>query len=256
MESGAAESYSDVAVVMITRNEEAAVGKVIRDARDALPGAEIFVIDGSTDNTPEIARELGATVVREPGGGFGPALHAALMIPRQPIVVTVDADDTYPPSAFPVLVNLIREGWDVAGTDRLGTHRPKTMNLSNWVANHALSGLASLRSRTRLRDVHSGQRAYRSALIHSFDWDYSGQAFPVDLLFWPALVQKKVTEIPIAYRERIGETKLQRWVSGKATIRRLLRRRSTVRRRGSPRGHPDGSNVRLDEYSSGQGGLE
>ena len=43
-----------------------------------LPGAEILVVDGSEDRTPEIARLAGATVIREPGGGFGPALHAAL----------------------------------------------------------------------------------------------------------------------------------------------------------------------------------
>jgi glycosyltransferase involved in cell wall biosynthesis len=252
MGSYESERYSDVAVVMITRNEEAAVAKVIRDAQEALPGAEIFVIDGSTDATPEIARKLGATVVPEPGGGFGPALHAALTTPHHDIVVTVDADDTYPASAFPVLVRLIREGWDVAGTDRLGTHRPKSMNLFNWFANHAFSGLASLRARTRLRDVHSGQRAYRSDVIHSFDWDYAGLAFPVDLLFWPALVGRKVTEIPITYSERIGETKLRRWRSGKATMRRLLRPRSSVRRMGSPGERPDRSAIRLHESSSGQ----
>ncbi|MGA2283477.1 MAG: glycosyltransferase family 2 protein [Candidatus Dormibacteria bacterium] len=227
--------------MMITRNEEAAVGKVIREAREALPGAEIFVIDGSTDGTPEIARQLGATVLREPGGGFGPALHAALMAPRQPIIVTVDADDTYPPSAFPMLVSLIREGWDVVGTDRLGRHRPKTMKLINWIANHAFSSLASLRARTRLRDVHSGQRAYRSELLHSFDWDFSGLAFPVDLLFWPALTRHKVTEIAIPYRERVGDTKLRRWKSGRATLRRLLRSRAAVRRSGQASGNPSRS---------------
>jgi glycosyltransferase involved in cell wall biosynthesis len=218
-----AERYPDVAIVMITRNEEAAVTKVIRDAQQALPGAEVFVIDGSSDATPQLAREAGATVIPEPGGGFGPAMHAALMTPHHPIVVTVDADDTYPPSAFPVLVRLIREGWDVAGTDRLGARRPDAMKLLNWTANHLFSGVASLRSRTRLRDVHSGQRAYRATVLHSFDWDYSGLAFPVDLLFWPALAGLKVTEIPIEYAERIGETKLGRWVSGKATVRRLVR---------------------------------
>jgi glycosyltransferase involved in cell wall biosynthesis len=235
MLSAESQHYSDVAVVMITRNEEAAVAKVIHDARESLPEAEIFVIDGSSDATPQIAREAGATVMREPGGGFGPAMHAALLTPHQPIVVTVDADDTYPASAFPMLVRLIREGWDVAGTDRLGTRPPEAMKFLNWAANHAFSGVASLRARTRLRDVHSGQRAYRATVLRSFDWDYSGLAFPVDLLFWPALVGLKVTEIPIHYSERIGETKLQRWVSGKATIRRLVRRRSAVKSNGLER---------------------
>ena len=224
-----AHPYSDVAVVMITRNEEKAVAKVIDDAANALPGAVIYVIDGSSDATPEIARRQGATVIREPGGGFGPALHAGLMAPDRPIVVTVDADDTYPASAFPALVRLIREGWDVAGTDRLGVRRPEAMRPLNWIANHVFSGIASLRAHTRLRDVHSGQRAYRAAVLHAFDWDFAGLAFPVDLLLWPALAGYRVTELPIAYTERIGETKLRRWVSGRATMRRLLRSRAACR---------------------------
>jgi glycosyltransferase involved in cell wall biosynthesis len=223
------ESYQDVAVVMITRNEERAIGKVIDDAKRALPGAEVFVIDGSDDRTPEIARQAGATVIREPGGGFGPAMHAALMAPHRPIVVTIDADDTYPAAAFPTLVRLIREGWDVAGTDRLGGW-PRAMPLANWMANRTFSRLASLRVGKRLRDVHSGQRAYRAAVLRSFEWDYAGLAFPVDLLFWPALAGLEIVEIPIAYAERIGQTKLGAWASGRATLRRLSRPRAMVKR--------------------------
>ena len=222
--------YYDVAVVMITRNEERAVEKVVRDAMEALPGAEIFVIDGSDDATPEIAARAGAIVIREPGGGFGPALHAALLAPTRPIIATVDADDTYPATAFPKLVELIREGWDVAGADRLVTRPPAAMPFANWIANAMFSALGSLRARTRLRDVHSGQRAYRAEVLHSFDWDYTGLAFPVDLLLWPALEGLRVTEIPIAYSSRIGETTLNRWKSGRATIRRLARRRSSVKK--------------------------
>jgi glycosyltransferase involved in cell wall biosynthesis len=223
------ESYPDVAVVMITRNEEQAIARVIEDAMQALPGAEVFVIDGSDDRTPEIARRAGATVIREPGGGFGPAMHAALMAPHQPIVVTVDADDTYPAAAFPVLVRLVREGMDVAGTDRLGG-RPRAMPVANWLANHLFSAIASLRARRRLRDVHSGQRAYRRDVLHFFEWDYRGLAFPIDLILWPALAGFEIVEIPIPYTERVGETKLRRWPSTRATFRRLFRSQAIVKR--------------------------
>ena len=74
-----------------------------------------------------------------------------------------------------------------------------------------------------LRDVHTGQRAYRRAIIDQFDWDTSGLAFPVDLLLWPAAAKMKITEIPIPYRDRIGETTLHRWADGKETMRRLFR---------------------------------
>ena len=222
-------SYEDVAVVMITRNEEQAIGKVIGDARRALPGTEVVVVDGSDDLTPEIARRAGVTVVREPGGGSGPALLAALMASQRPIIVTVDADDTYPASAFPVLVRLIREGCDVAGADRLGRW-PRAMPLSIWLANQAFSALASVRARRRLRDVHSGQRAYRAGVLRAFAWQPGQSALTVDLLFWPALAGLRLIEIPIEYRERIGNSKLSRWAGGRDTLGRLLRSKAAVRK--------------------------
>lgn len=227
------DGYGDVAVVMITRNEEDAIAKVLRDAREALPGAELVVVDGSTDRTPEIAAAEGARVIAEPGGGPAPALLCALRASDRPIVVTVDADDTYPAEVFVDLVDAVRAGADVAGTDRLGRRPPAAMPVPNWVANVSFGLVASLRARRRLLDVHSGQRAYRRSVIDAFEWDTSGLAFPVDLLLWPAYAGYRVVEVPIPYRERVGETTLGRWASGKQTLRRLTRPGRRIARRGA-----------------------
>jgi len=64
-------------------------------------------------------------------------------------------------------VQLVRDGCDVAGGDRLAGW-PGAMSLANWLANRAFGVLASVRARRRLRDVHSGQRAYRAAVLGSF----------------------------------------------------------------------------------------
>ena len=216
--------YHDVSVVMITRNEEYAIGKVVDDAYAALPGCQVLVIDGSSDRTAEIAAEHGALVLREPGGGPAPALLFALKAASRPIVVTVDADDTYPPEIYPELVERIRSGYDVAGTNRLGLIPPKAMPIRNWIANILFNLIASIHSGKVLRDVHTGQRAYRREIIDHFDWDTSGLAFPVDLLLWPAVAGMKISEVPIPYRDRIGETTLNRWADGRETIRRLFRK--------------------------------
>ncbi|HEV3187213.1 MAG TPA: glycosyltransferase family 2 protein, partial [Acidimicrobiales bacterium] len=129
------QDYDDVSVVMITRNEEGAIAKVVDEARMALPGCDVIVVDGSSDRTPEIAKEHGAKVFVEPAGGPAPALLFALRASTRPIVVTVDADDTYPADIFPELVRRVREGDDVVGTNRLGRRPPKAMPLRNWLAN-------------------------------------------------------------------------------------------------------------------------
>ena len=137
-------TFSDVAVVIITRNEEKSIAKVVRDVQNALPGVAVYVVDDSTDNTKEIAIACGAIVSDGPRRGFGPAFHQALLTPQEPIVATIDADNTYPAEAFPALIDLIRNGSDVAGANRLGYGRPSAMPLQNYVSNVVQSGHAKI----------------------------------------------------------------------------------------------------------------
>jgi uncharacterized membrane protein YbhN (UPF0104 family) len=56
--------YDDVSVVMGSRNEEKAIRKVITDIQKATNNqAEIVVVDGFTDRTPEIAKLLVASLL-------------------------------------------------------------------------------------------------------------------------------------------------------------------------------------------------
>jgi glycosyltransferase involved in cell wall biosynthesis len=208
---------------MISRNEEGAIAKVVQDVRHVVPGAEVVVVDGSADRTPEIAAAHGARVIPEPGGGPATALIGALRASDRPIVATVDADNTYPPELLPAIIELARCGFDVVGTDRLGFGRPATMQRQNYLANRFFNVIASIRTRRRVRDVHSGMRAYRRAVIDRFNWDTKGLALPVDLLLWPIAARLRVLEVPIEYRDRIGTTKLVRLPGTLWTLRRLLR---------------------------------
>lgn len=237
MHEPSSDDYSDVAVVMITRDEEQAIGKVVGDVLAELPGCRVYVIDGSSDSTPQLARAAGAVVIAEPGGGFGPALHAALSTPTEPIIATLDADDTYPVNMLPYMIHRVRGGVEVMGGSRLSWTGTSHMPVSNWIANLGFNVIASAAARRRVRDVHSGMRVYQRHVLLSFDWRYEGMAFPVDLLLYPMLGGFRVEEIRIDYHERIGDSKLQKWPSTKATLKRLFSAKGTVKgRRRSPPG--------------------
>ena len=61
-----------IAVLVPCFNEEAAISKVVKDFRAALPAATVFVFDNnSTDKTAEIARAAGAEVFEEKHRGKG-----------------------------------------------------------------------------------------------------------------------------------------------------------------------------------------
>ena len=221
---------------MITMNEENSIRRVARDLRRDLPGASVTIIDSSTDRTPEIAAEEDVEVVRQfPPRGYGPAMARALGHPRRQIVVTLDCDGTYPTASIPELVNMARSGCDVAGTTRLGFGKPRAMPWPNYLSNRLFNVTASILFLRRVRDVHSGMRAYRRETIHGFSWLIEAPALPVELLLLPIRAGLRVREVPIAYRERIGESTLDRLSSAVWTFRRIVRSR-TVRLAGAHTG--------------------
>ena len=136
------------------------------------------------------------------------------------VVITLDCDDTYPVEMIPTLAAMIEEGWDLVNTSRVH-HRPKAMPFANFLANRGFAVAARVLHGIKTTDVHSGMRAYRKSMIDAVTWQEKGPALPVDMLIIPYRRKFRVTEIPIDYRERIGQTTLRRWSSTMWTLRRL-----------------------------------
>ena len=91
-----------IAVLVPCYNEEAAIAKVVRDFRAALPGATIYVYDNnSKDQTVARAREAGAVVRTEPRQGKGNVVRRMFADIEADIYVLVDGDDTYDAGAAP-----------------------------------------------------------------------------------------------------------------------------------------------------------
>lgn len=98
---------SGLTVLVPAYNEAASVADTIRSLQaQTCPPAEIIVIDdGSTDDTGEIARALGVTVVRPPTntGSKAGAQNFALPLVRTEYVMAIDADTTLAPDAIELL---------------------------------------------------------------------------------------------------------------------------------------------------------
>ena len=212
-------------VSMITMNEEKAVAKVVHDIRRVAPDAEILLVDSSKDRTAEIATDLGCRVIKQfPPQGYGPAMDRAVREASGDVVITLDCDDTYPVEVIPQLVKLIDDGYDLVNTTRTWK-RPQAMPFANFLANRVFALAARILHGLKTTDVHSGMRAYRKSMIDRVQWIAKGPALPVDMYVVPFRRGFKVTEIPIDYRERIGETTLHRWSSTVWTFKRLWKAR-------------------------------
>ena len=215
-----------VLVGMLTKDEEKSIEPMVRAIRQALPDASLVCVDSSSrDRTPERARELGATVLRQiPARGHGPAMerllyHAAWT--SADALLMLDCDGTYPTSELRTVRAMLEAGADVVNAART-TRRPAAMPLANYLANRAFAGAASALHRVPTVDVHSGMRGYRTSVLRAFDFDGEGDALPVETLLAPVRRGYRVVEFPIDYNERVGDSKLRK-LSGTAwTFARLL----------------------------------
>ena len=213
--------FSDVSVVMGTYNEEAAIGKVLEDIGAVSDGeARVVCVDGSEDRTPEIAREHGARVIRQKPQGYGVAVREAVLAADRPVVVTTDCDDTYPMEQLPDFLDRINEGYDVVSGDRL-YYGAAAMPTFNRAGNHAFALLASALAGKHVHDTTTGMRAYRRSVLQEIDWT-ENTGLSAELLLRPLMRGYAVRELPIEYRERRGETKLDPIEGGAAIAKSVL----------------------------------
>ncbi|WP_191452827.1 dolichyl-phosphate hexose transferase [Halogeometricum sp. CBA1124] len=198
---------------MGTYNEEQAIGPVLADIDRVTDGrAEVVCVDGSDDRTPEIARKMGATVIEQEPQGYGVAVREAVLTPDRPVVVTTDCDDTYPMEMLPEFLERINEGYDVVSGDRISPGAAAMPTLNRY-GNAAFALIASLLMGRRVHDTTTGMRAYRRELLHDIEWT-ENTGLSAELLVRPLMRDYRITEVPIPYRERAGETKLDPFRGG------------------------------------------
>lgn len=97
-----------VSLCVIARNEAPRLGEMLASFAPFV--GEIVVVDtGSTDGTPEIAREQGARVFTMPWPDcFSTARNASLSLARGHWILWADADDVLPPASGEGIVELLR----------------------------------------------------------------------------------------------------------------------------------------------------
>ncbi|MDI1353239.1 MAG: glycosyltransferase family 2 protein, partial [bacterium] len=197
--------------------------KVIADIKNAVPGAEVLIVDSSTDETPAIAESMGARVIRQlPPKGYGAAMDLALRSAAGEIVITLDCDDTYPADFIPNIVSAINEqGYDAVDCSRL-ERKSSSMPWPNYLANYGFALLASMLFRKRLTDLHSGMRGYKKSMLPMLNYRPSGAALPVELLLLPIKKGYKMKLTFISYHNRIGESTMSPLATSWWTLKRIF----------------------------------
>jgi glycosyltransferase involved in cell wall biosynthesis len=215
-----------VSVVIPCYNEEEGIQVTLADMPDAVD--EVIVVDNNcTDRTAEVAAAMGAKVVCESKPGYGAAYKAGFRAAGGDIIVTMDGDATYPRAFIPVLLDvLIEENLDFISCDRTG-HKADEANsflrvLGNFVLNLTMFGLFFV----WLKDSQSGMWVFRRSILPQLELTSDEMAFSEELKIEAFSKRNlRARELPIYYKARIGESKLNLWRDGFANLLFLFRKR-------------------------------
>jgi glycosyltransferase involved in cell wall biosynthesis len=218
-----------ISVIIPCLNEEQAVGKVVEQSlegirRSGRPGEVLVVDNASTDASAEVAAASGAIVVSEPRRGYGSAYLAGLDQARGEYLVMGDADDTYPMSELAQFVERLDDGDDlVIGSRFKGTiHGDAMPFLNRFVGNPILTGMLNLLFGVKVSDAHCGMRAVRRDALPVLDLHSTGMEFASEMVFKAYRRGLTVSEVPIDYYPRIGESKLNRFGDAWRHVRFML----------------------------------
>ncbi|MEM3944068.1 MAG: glycosyltransferase family 2 protein [Thermofilaceae archaeon] len=196
-----------VTIVIPTLNEEEAIGPVI-DELKGFGWNNILVVDGNSDDaTRTIAASKGAKVVVQEGRGKADAIKTAVKHVATPYVVIMDGDYTYPAKHIAELLEkAVGEGLDeVIGARRRGReHIPLVNRFGNWVITKTFNLLFA----THLSDVCSGMYLVRTDVLREVRFEAKGFSVEVEIAAHVASTTRRIDEIPIEYRRRIGRPKL------------------------------------------------
>jgi glycosyltransferase involved in cell wall biosynthesis len=198
----------EIAVLIPCYNEEKTIEAVVRNFREALPYADIYVYDNnSADRTCDAARKAGAIVRRETTQGKGWVVRRMFADIEADFYVLVDGDDTYDASAAPGMVAMVRDENLAMLVGRrihesVGAYRP-----GHVLGNKLFTGsVASLFGRS-FTDILSGYRVFSRAFVKSFPVFSGGFEIETELTVHALTLGLPISEIATSYKERpVGST--------------------------------------------------
>lgn len=198
------EKTRKTAVLIPCYNESQTIEKVIREFREALPEADIYVYDNnSTDGTGELARKAGAIVRQEYLQGKGNVIRSMFRDIDADCYLMIDGDDTYPAEHAGEMAELVLNGKaDMVIGDRLSsTYFTENKRPFHNFGNRIVRGLINGLFKSDIHDIMTGYRAFSPLFVKSFPILSKGFEIETEMTIHALDKNFKLAEIPVSYRD-------------------------------------------------------
>lgn len=208
-----------VRVIIPAFNEENAVRNVVRDIPNDLVEEIIVVNNNSNDNTEQMAKEAGATVIKESRQGYGYACLKGIDYVRNlssstDVIVFLDADYSDYPEEMRGLLDEVKKGNDlVIGSRALGLKESGSMTPQQIFGNWLATTLIKLFYGKKFSDL-GPFRAITWNCLDKIDMKDQTYGWTVEMQLKVAKGNYKFTEVPVNYRKRVGKSKISGTVKG------------------------------------------
>ena len=193
-----------VAVLIPCFNEAPTIGAVVRQFREQLPDAQIYVFDNnSTDQTASEAQAAGATVYREPRQGKGHVVQSMFRRIDADVYLMVDGDGTYPAGEVHRLIAPVLAGTAdmVVGSRMDQASQSEFKTLNRW-GNRLFLWVVRLTFHVQLGDLLSGYRAFSRKFVKGVPLFGGGFETETELTIKALQRGYVIVEVPVTLRNR------------------------------------------------------
>ncbi len=217
-----------IAVLIPCYNEAKTIRKVVKDWKEELPEATIYVYDNnSSDGTDKIAREAGAVVRYERQQGKGNVVRRMFQDIDALCYIMIDGDDTYPAEYGREMVNEVLENRvDMVIGDRLSStyfqeNKRPFHNFGNSLVRICINGMFG----ADVKDIMTGYRAFSYRFVKTFPVLSKGFEIETEMTIHAVDKSMYVKNTVITYRDRPegSESKLNTFQDGFKVLRTIFR---------------------------------
>ncbi len=217
-----------IAVLIPCYNEEKTVAKVVRDFKEVLPEAVIYVYDNnSSDRTAKLAKEAGAVVRHEYLQGKGNVIRRMFREIDAEVYLMTDGDDTYPAEfAREMADKVLKRQADMVVGDRLSStyfteNKRPFHNFGNTLVRSTINRLFH----TEIKDIMTGYRAFSYQFVKTFPVLSKGFEIETEMTIHAADKNMQVENVVIEYRDRPegSESKLNTYSDGAKVLMSIVK---------------------------------
>ena len=194
-----------IAVLIPCYNESKTIEKVVKDYKEVLPEADIYVYDNnSSDGTDKIAKKAGAIVKYEYRQGKGNVIRSMFRDINADCYLMIDGDDTYPKENAREMCDLVLEGKaDMVIGDRLSsTYFTENKRPFHNFGNKIVRFLINKIFKNNVKDIMTGYRAFSYEFVKGFPVLSKGFEIETEMTIHAVDKNYKLVEVPVTYRDR------------------------------------------------------